>query len=399
MKPRIVILGAGYGGMMTAAQLVKKLSANDADITLVNKHNYHYQTTWLHEAAAGTIDHDRVRMLISDVINPKRVEFVYDTVQEIDREHKRVVLENGSLTYDYLVVGLGFESHTFGIKGLAENAFNIRSIDTAREIREHIEYQLARYHNQPEKRQDLLTFVVGGAGLSGMEFVGELADRLPQLCQKYDIHPKDIRLINVEAMPSALPGFDKELVDYAVHHLENKNVTFKLNTKIVECTPESIIVEENGEHVEISAATIVWTGGVRANTIVEQSGFETNRGKVPVREDLRAPDADNVFVVGDCSLMINPETEKPYPPTAQIAMQQAYTVADNLDALINNKALQSFAYDDKGTVASLGSKEAIGVVFGDRKLFGRSAASMKKIIDNRYLMLLGGVGLVLKKAS
>src|SRR5699024_11332470 len=101
--------------MSTTAKLVKKLSANDADITLVNKHNYHYQTTWLHEVSAGTIDHDRARMLISDVISPKRVNLVYDTVVEIKEEENRVVLENNELDYDYLVISLGFESNTFGI--------------------------------------------------------------------------------------------------------------------------------------------------------------------------------------------------------------------------------------------------------------------------------------------
>src|SRR5699024_6980132 len=117
--------------MMTTAKLIKKLGVNDADITLVNKHNYHYQTTWLHESAAGTLHHDRVRMLISDVINPRRVNLIYDTVVEVKPDDKRVILENDELEYDYLVVSLGFETATFGIKGLAENAFSIQSIDTA----------------------------------------------------------------------------------------------------------------------------------------------------------------------------------------------------------------------------------------------------------------------------
>lgn len=395
-KPRIVILGAGYGGMMTTVQLTKKLGVNDAHITLVNKHNYHYQTTWLHESAAGTIHHDRVRMLISDVIDTKRVEFVCDTVVEIKKDDNRVVLENGELEYDYLVISLGFDSATFGIPGLAENAFSIRSVDTSRNIREHIEYQFARYHIEEEQRDELLTIIVGGAGFTGIEFVGELAARVPELCQEYDIDRDKVRLINIEAAPTAMPGFDKDLVDYAVNYLESQGVEFMIDTPIKECKADRVIV---GDDEEIRAGTIVWTGGVRGNPVVEESGFETNRGKVPVRDDLRSEEFDNVFVIGDCALVINPENDRPYPPTAQIAMQQAYTTAANLKALIQDKPLETFQFDNKGTVASLGGREAMGVVFGGRKLYGSTALAMKNIIDDRYLFLLGGPGLVLKKGK
>jgi NADH dehydrogenase len=382
--------------MITATQLTKKLGTNDAHITMVNKHNYHYQTTWLHEAAAGTIHQDRVRMLISDVIDTNRVELVVDTVKEIKKDEQRVVMENGELEYDYLVISLGFESATFGIKGLEENAFSIRSIDSCRRIRDHIEYQFAMYHDEDEKREELLTLIVGGAGFTGIEFVGELAARIPELCREYDIPREKVRLINIEAAPSALPGFDEELVEYAMNLLESKGVEFMIDTKIQECTEDSVIV---GSGEEIKAATIVWTGGVRGNSIVEDSGFETNRGKVPVREDLRAKGYDDVFVIGDCALVINPDNDRPYPPTAQIAMQEGFTTAANLKSLIQGKSLQSFKFDNKGTVASLGGREAIGIVFGDHKLYGATASAMKKIIDDRYLMLLGGPGLVLKKGK
>src|SRR5699024_160851 len=152
-----------------------------ADITLVNKHNYHYQTTWLHESAAGTLHHDRVRMLISDVIDSNRVNLVYDTVVDIKKDENRIIMENDELEYDYLVIGLGFETATFGIKGLEENAFSITSIDTARKIREHMEYQFACYHNEEEERPELLNIVIGGAGFTGIEFVGEVAERIPEL--------------------------------------------------------------------------------------------------------------------------------------------------------------------------------------------------------------------------
>lgn len=395
-KPKIVILGAGYGGMVTTTQLMKKLGTNDANITLVNKHNYHYQTTWLHEVAAGTIHQDRARMLIKDVVDSKRVNLVYDTVVEIKKDENRVMLEHGELEYDYLVIGLGFETATFGISGLKENAFSITSIDKCREIREHIDYQFARYHAQEEKQDELLTIIIGGAGFTGIEFVGEIAERLPRLCREYDIDREKVRVINIEAAPTALPGFDEELVEYAMNYLESRGVEFKIDTKIQECTPDSVIL---GSGEEIKAGTIVWTGGVQGNSILAESGFDTNRGKIKVREDMRAEDYDNIFVVGDSALVINPENDRPYPPTAQIAIQEAFTIAANLKALIHGKALESFKYDNKGTVASLGGREAMGIVFGDHKLYGATASAMKKIIDDRYLFVLGGPGLVLKKGK
>ncbi|GAA0464808.1 NAD(P)/FAD-dependent oxidoreductase [Alkalibacillus silvisoli] len=399
-KPNIVVLGAGYGGIMTTIKLQKLIGDNEADITLVNKHDYHYQTTWLHENAAGTLHHDRTRISINDVVDFKRVNFVQDTVESIDPSNKKVVLEDGELTYDYLVIGLGFESATFGIEGLQEHAFSINSINSARLIRDHIEYNFAQYNNEEGDRQDLITIVVGGAGFTGIEFVGEIANRVPELCQEYDVEASKVRVINVEAGPTALAGFDEELVEYAMNRLEEKGVEFRLGTMLKKCTEDGIIVEKDDEQEEIKTRNIIWAAGVRGNSIVEDSGFEVSRGRVPVRDDLRTPDYDDVFVVGDCAVIFNEETERPYPPTAQIAMQMADTVGHNLKQLLNDgEDFESFKPDIKGTVASLGHTDAIGVVFDEKKLYGRSASIMKKVIDNRYLVKLGGVGLLLKKGK
>ncbi|GGD06521.1 NAD(P)/FAD-dependent oxidoreductase [Pontibacillus salipaludis] len=399
-RPNIVVLGAGYGGMITTAKLQKMLGSNEANITLVNKHNYHYQTTWLHENAAGTLHHDRTRIKISDVINFNRVNFVQDTVVSLDPSSKKVQLENGELTYDYLVIGLGFEAATFGIEGLKEHAFTISNINSARLIREHIEYNFARYNNEKEERQDLLNIVVGGAGFTGIEFVGEIANKVPELCKEYDIPREKVRIINVEAAPTVLPGFDEELVEYAMNLLEGKGVEFKVGTMIKQVEEHKILVEKDEQQEEIPTNTVVWAAGVRGNSLVEEAGFETNRGRVPVRDDLRPNGYDDVFIVGDCALIMNPENDRPYPPTAQIAIQEAETTARNVKKVVNGEDnLETFKPDLKGTVASLGEGQAIGVVFGDKKLFGWTASVMKKIIDNRYLLKLGGVGLLLKKGK
>ncbi|EIJ80697.1 NADH dehydrogenase [Bacillus methanolicus PB1] len=398
-KPKIVILGAGYGGLVTTTRLQKLVGVNEAEIILVNKNAYHYETTWLHEASAGTLHHDRVRYDVKDVIDRNKVNFIKGTAVEIKTAENKVLLEDRELDYDYLVVAVGGESETFGIKGMKEFAFSISNVNAARRIREHIEYQFATYNNEVEKKDERLTIVVGGAGFTGIEFLGELVNRVPELCREYDVDINKVKIICVEAAPSALPGFDPELVKYAMSRLESKGVEFRIGTPIKECTPEGILVAKGEDELEeIKAGTVVWAAGVRGSAIIEKSGFEAMRARVKVEPDLRAPGHDNVFIIGDCALIINEEINRPYPPTAQIAMQQGEVCARNLVALIRNKELEAFKPDIKGTVCSLGDDDAIGIVFG-KKMVGSRAAFMKKMIDNRALYKIGGTSLVLKKGK
>ncbi|MEI7025466.1 NAD(P)/FAD-dependent oxidoreductase [Paenibacillus sp. y28] len=391
--PRIVILGAGYGGILTAIRLQKELNYNEADVTLVNKHDYHYITTHLHMPAAGTDNPENARVNILKLIDEFKIDFVKSTVVQIKPQERKVILEDGTLSYDYLVVGLGGEPETFGIPGLKENAFNIRSINSVRLIREHIEYQFAKFKREPH-RKDYLTFIVGGAGFTGIEFVAELADRVPELCKEFDVSPELVKIYNIEAAPSALPGFDPELVQYGMDVLAKKGVEFKLGTAIKECTPEGVVI---GEGELIKSATVIWTGGIRGNHMLEEAGFEAMRGRVKVDPNLRSPQFENVYILGDCSLMFNPDG-RPYPPTAQIAMQQGECCAHNLVASLRGEQLKEFKFSMKGTVASLGKGEAIGLV-GTKKMKGYTAYLMKKLIDLRYLYIIGGITLVLKKGK
>jgi NADH dehydrogenase len=392
-KPKIVVLGAGYSGMMTVIGLQKQLQYNEAEVILVNQYPYHYLTTKLHEPAAGTRHHEAARVLIDQVIDSRKITFIQDRVKAIRPQERAVELENReeAISYDYLVVGLGSAPETFGIRGLMENAFFIRNIDSVRMIREHIEYMFSKYRNE-EKREEYVTIIVGGAGFTGVEFVGELVDRIPSLCKEFDIPREKVRLISIEAAPTVLPGFDPELVQYAVQYLESQGVEFRINTPIEECDEDGVTLK-GGE--EIKAATVVWTGGVRGNRLIEEAGFETMRGRVKVDEYLRAPGYEDVFIIGDCSLVFNDEG-RPYPPTAQIASQQGENVAKNLVALLRGGKTEPFRFDLKGTLASLGRHNAIGVI-GKRKVFGSTASFLKKANDLRWLYTLGGVPLVLRK--
>lgn len=398
-QPKIVVLGAGYGGLTTVAKLQKQLGVNDAQITLVNKNDYHYESTWLHEVAAGTIAPDKGRFKITDVINSAKVNFVQDTVTAIKANEKKVELENGELDYDYLVVALGFEAATFGIPGLLENALTIGSTNKARLIREHLEYQFAQYNNEAEPKQERLNIVVGGGGFTGIEFVGELANRVPELCEEFDIDRSKVRIIVVEAMETIMPGFDPALIEYAMNSLEGRGVEFKLGAFLKEVRADGITVEQNGKKEEIPTMTTVWAAGVRANHLVEESDIEDNRGKVEVTPELRAPSHPDVFVVGDCALIWNKAIDRPFPPTAQIAMQEAETCAHNLVALVKGGELHPFEFINRGTVCSLGENDAMGSIFNGKQIYGWTATVMKKVIDNRALLKVGGLGLVLKKGK
>ena len=384
--------GCGIWRDLTAIRLQKELNYNEADVTLVNKHDYHYFTTQLHMPAAGTEDPKNARINILSLIDEFKIDFVKSTVVQIKPLEQKVILSDGTLSYDYLVIGLGGEPETFGIPGLQEHALKIRSLNTVNLIREHIAYQFAKFKKEPH-RLDYLTIVVGGAGFTGIEFVGELADRMPSMCKEFDIDPELVKIYSVEAAPTVLPGFDPNLVEYAIDSLEKRGVIFKLGVKIQECTPEGVVLE--GDEM-IKSATVVWTGGVRGNRLVEEAGFESMRGRVPVDEFLRTKEKENVYIVGDCSIIFK-EDGKPYPPTAQIAVQQGEAVAHNLVATIRGEKLKPFEPKIQGTIASLGRRDAIGIV-GDRKFKGRWASFLKKMTDFRYLYMIGGIPLVLKKA-
>ncbi|MDN7228735.1 NAD(P)/FAD-dependent oxidoreductase [Planococcus liqunii] len=398
-RPSILVLGAGYGGLTTVVNLQKVLGTDGADITLINKNEYHYESTWLHEAAAGTLLPEQVRYDIKDVIDSVKTKFVQATVEAIDVKGKKVTTDNGVFTYDYLVIGLGFEGETFGIPGLDKYALSIANVKAARYIREHIEFQFANWSAEEEKDDSRLTIVVGGAGFTGIEFLGELANRVPELCKEYDVPREKVRVVCVEAAPMVLPGFDPELVSYAVGKLESKGIEFSIGTPVVEATPEGVNIKKGDDKFEfIKAGTVVWAAGVRGSKLIEESGIENMRARVKVEPDLRAPGFSDVFIVGDCALMINEETNRPYPPTAQIAMQQGETIAKNINSLIKGEDTMPFVPDLKGTVCSLGEDDAIGVVFG-KKITGKRASFMKKMIDNRALLLVGGPGLVMKKGK
>ena len=396
-RKKVLVLGAGYAGLQTVAKLQKQLSEQDAQITLINKNDYHYESTWLHEASAGTISYEDLLYPIQSVLK-KHVDFVCAEVTKIDRNAKKVETTHGIFEYDILVVALGFESETFGISGMKEHAFQIENVHTSRQISRHIEDQFANYAASKTKDDKDLAILVGGAGFTGIEFLGELTDRIPELANKYGVDPSKVKMTCVEAAPKMLPMFSDNLVSYAVSYLEERGVEFKVGTPIVAANEKGFVVKVNDEEQQLEANTVVWAAGVRGSHLMEKSFEGVKRGRIVTKQDLTIEGYDDIFVIGDVSAFIPEGEERPLPTTAQLAMQQGEKTATNVAKILKGESTEPFVYHDRGTVCSLGHRDGVGVVFG-REITGKKAAFLKRVIDTRAIFKLGGIGLAYKKGK
>ncbi|WP_316568688.1 NAD(P)/FAD-dependent oxidoreductase [Neobacillus sp. YIM B06451] len=390
-KPHIVILGAGYGGLVTTKKLEKLLRSGEASVTLINKHSYHYITTQLHKVGVGTAPDRKIALSIPELVNHAKTRFKTGTVTNVDPKSQTVVLESGEeISYDYLVIALGFEVATFGTPGIKEHAFEIRSFRSSKAIYHQITKQLSLY--KEDKDPSRLTFAVAGGGFTGIEMLGELAEGLPKLCEEYGVPYESVKIIGIEAADSLIPFFGDELIAYTSHIMEAYNVDIFTSTKIKSCT-ETAVQLENG--LDIPCRTLIWSCGVKANSLLETFGLPLVIGRLPVEESLLVKGTENIFCIGDCALFMKDE-KSALPPTAQVAMQEADVCGKNLVALVRGERLKTFEYHHKGSVASIGDRTAVGKV-GSFTMSGRFAAIMKRVIETRYLFVLGGPALVLKQ--
>ena len=377
----VVILGAGYAGLTTLKGLKKAVKAGEVKVTLVNKNSYHYDTVNLHEVSAGNIPAKDICIDIKDVVVPG-VEFVQDEVIKIDTEKKLVLTKKHELDYDVLVITLGFQPETFGIQGIAETALPIADVLAAEKIATTLEDNFRKYATSEEKDVKDISVIVGGTGLAGMEFLGELVHRKKELCNKYGIDEKLVKIYGLDAAPTLLPMFDKEYSDYARKYLEDNGIEIILGAGIKGATKDSFTIEVDGERKELRASTLVWTAGVRGNKLMDETFPElSKRGRLVTTQQLTVPGHDDIYIVGDCAAFIETGQERPYPTTAQIANQMGAYVG----ARISGKESGDFKYVNRGVVCSLGSKDGIANVMGGKKAKGFKAAKLKKIIEAKAI--------------
>lgn len=388
MAKDIVILGAGYGGILAALSTRRELTEEAAHITVINRDPFHQLITELHLPAAGNAPDEHVRVPLVKLLSGKRIDVVVAEVEAIRPDDHEVFLAGGTTVhFDILVVALGSQSEYFGIPGLKEHSLTLKSSAEAQYIRRHVEQRFEAYlHNRDAAE---LTFVIGGAGLTGVELVGELADAIPQWCTKFGVPETAVQLLSVEAMPSILPGFSAKLIERAKASLERRGVQFLTGVPITLAEADLIKLKDGRE---IPTKTMIWTGGVRGHHVVAESGLAVDgRGRGQVNEYLQSVSHSHVFIIGDSAVVFGPEG-RPYPPTAQLAWQMGEHVGPQVYALIKGAALDAFHPHIIATLASLGRKDAIGLV-GPRKfeVMGKPAGWLKDASNLRYLFEIGGL--------
>lgn len=388
MSKEIVILGGGYGGLLSALSVRQYMDESEANITLVNKTPTHQIITELHRLAAGNISEQAAALPLEKLLKGKNINLKVATIESFSVDNKKIVLDDGSeLFYDALVVALGSVTNYFGIPGLKENSMVLKSAEDANKVREHVEARIRDYATT--KNEADARIVIGGGGLTGVELVGELADETPAMAKKYGVNPDDIQLTLVEAMPKILPMLSDELIQRATESLEARGVEFLTDLPVTNVEGNSIELKDGRK---IEANTFVWTGGVAGNPLVGESGIEVNRGRATVNNYLQSVSHEDVFVVGDSAVYFKPGEERPQPPTAQIAWQMGETVGYNLYAYLEGKDFEEFAPVNSGTLASLGRKDAVASIGANQtSLKGFPASMMKEASNVRYLSHIKGI--------
>ncbi|WP_339315705.1 NAD(P)/FAD-dependent oxidoreductase [Paenibacillus sp. FSL R10-2734] len=387
MSKHIVILGAGYGGLLSALTVRKYLKKDEAKITVVNQFPTHQIITELHRLAAGSVAEGAVAMPLTKLFAGKDIDLKIAKVNSFSVENKQITLSDGvTLSYDALVVGLGSTTAYFGIPGLEQYSMVLKSAADANRIHRHIDERIREYAKS--KNAADASILIGGGGLTGVELVGEIADVLPTLTKKYGVDPKEIKLMLVEAGPKILPVLPDALIERAVASLEKRGVQFLTGLPVTN-VEDNVIDLKDGQ--KIIANTFVWTGGVQGNPLIGESGLEVNRGRATVNEFLQSTSHKDVFVAGD-SAVVFAEDGRPYPPTAQIAWQMGELIGYNLYAFLKDKSFESFSPINSGTLASLGRKDGVAIVgASSTPLKGLPATLMKEASNIRYLSHIKGL--------
>jgi NADH:ubiquinone reductase (H+-translocating) len=380
---RVVIAGAGYAGLHVALRLAAKSRHDPAtELTLLDRHDFHQVLTELPRVAGGTRAADAVRIPLDEVL-AKQVRFLQTEIKGIDLGARRLLTEDGPFGWWRLVLALGSRPNDFAIPGLAERTLSLYSPEDAEAVWTAVRQKLtaAGASDDPAERRRLATVVIGGAGATGVELAGELAEILPQEAKRHGLAADRPTVQLVEAGPTILGGSSSELIAKANKILNDLGVQVRTNAVIAAATGEGFQLR-NGQVVE--GGVFVWAGGLKAPEIVADSGLPTgHNGRVKVDQYLRVLDRPDIYVAGDLASVVNPRTGHVLPPLAQAALDEGEIVARNLEAELNDRPLEAFTFHDKGFVVSVGTRRGVADVAGITS-GGRLAHLLKDAIEWEY---------------
>ncbi|WP_227354388.1 NAD(P)/FAD-dependent oxidoreductase [Haladaptatus salinisoli] len=375
MATKVVVLGAGYAGAGAIRQLEEELE--NADITWVSDTDYHLVLHEAHRVIRDPRVKEKITLPVHDIKSPS-TRFVQGTVTGVDTDDRSVELENGDqIDYDYLLVALGSKTAYYGIPGMAENSLTLKGLDDALQIHDAVKDAA-----KTASRNDPAKVVVGGAGLSGIQSAGEIAEYR-------DKHRAPIDIYLVEALDEIMPGQDPELQGTVKKYLLEKDINVLTGDPITEATEDEIQFDE-GEPLDYDV--FVWTGGVTGRDAMDDCNLDNQHNRVTTEANFQTSD-ERVFAIGDCAII--DQGENPAPPTAQAAWQAAEVVGENIARSIRGQPLATWTYDDKGTVISIGDDavahgvKAVGVEFPVSTFNSHAAKFLKKMIAARWIADVG----------
>lgn len=361
-QPRIVILGAGFGGLYTTLDLVKRLRRAhlDAEITLLDRNNYFLFSPLLHEVTVDMVGVDHVVHPVRQFLRGMPVAFHETTVEAVDLEQRLVQTGIGDFPYDYLVLGLGSVTNYFGNPTLAYATFPLKTLGDAYRLRNHLitMFETASAMTDPEQRRQALTFVQVGAGYTGIEIITEIHDLFHEsLLPLYpNIRPDEIRMVLLDALPALPSPSNAQLAASVMQTLTEKGIDVHFNAVVKDCG-RGWLETATGER--IATNTVIWAAGVTTNPVL--AALQVPHGpqkRVQADSTLALAGYPGVFAIGDCACVLD-ANGKPLPMTAQVANQQAPVLAENLVRAIQGKPLKNFTYHRLGELASLGTYNAV----------------------------------------
>ena len=390
----VVILGGGFGGISAAQQLERSLWRNsNIEITLLSQSNYLLFTPMLAEVAASALEPQHISSPVRASLPRTRfhrcgVEAI-DTAEQTIRVRDNPSAEPKTLQYDHLVLALGSVPNYFGLPGMEQHAFTLKTLEDATRLRNHVITQLeqADVSANAEERRRRLTFVVAGGGFAGTEMIAELFDLVHSVLRYYpNVQAEELRFVLVHSRDRILPELGEKLADYALRKLRARGIEFMLNTRVAGATPDAMLV---GDGQEIPARTAVWTAGNQPNPLLRTLPCEHNQaGAVIAESTLRLKGFANIWVVGDCAEIPDPSQEGgTYPPTAQHAMREGKLAARNISAALQGRRLKRFRFRSLGMLVPLGHRTGVAEIRGLR-FSGLLAWFLWRGI---YLTLLPGV--------
>jgi NADH dehydrogenase len=366
---RIVVIGGGFGGLYAA----KTLAKTDANITLVDRHNYHLFQPLLYQVATAALNPSDIAAPIRAVLRKqKNASVIMGDVQAIDTERRIITMADGELAYDVLIVATGATHSYFNHPEWEENAPGLKTIEDALEIRRRVlrAFEAAERETDPERQKAWLNFVIVGAGPTGVELAGALSEiaRQTMLRDFRRINPSSARVILIEGKERVLPPYPPPLSAKAAHQLRNLGVEVITGAIVTRINDHEVCVGDT----TIATRTILWAAGVQASPLAKSLGVPLDRaGRVVVEPNLSIAGHPEVFVIGDLAAVKNDDGSL-VPGVAPAAIQEGIHTAKNIARLLNDQPTLPFHYNDKGSLATIG--RAAGVAdFGRLKLSGFTA--------------------------